>query len=441
MPPSLPIAAPSSTLGLLGRMEMALIAALAILLPFDHWFFGHIVNPAPMRVVGMALCVVWLAQLAMRQLRFVLTAWHGLVLVFLAATIFSALASPLTPAPTALSLQSKLVASSKIAAAMLFFVLASQALDLSKIRFFLRIHLVNGAVICTLSLVLYFLHQYRIWPHNFALWVDPDIYNFARIQGVSFEPHRFGAYTLSLLPFFLLRELRENIGWRCTALDLPLLLVISIAAILSYAVSALLVLPVMLGLLYGTSPARRRQLLWLLLGLTVLIAVLLAIPAVRDATFEIIEVKMRGQSLNSRFGKWIVAVFMFLFFPWTGVGPEGYSYFYPWFDHSVKVATPASHPPQSIFFGLLANQGLFGVLSFFAVIGTFATGVVRRIRNLSSEDRVLPYALAVIALTHFLLQFAIWLPWSLNQWLYMAMAWAALASAPASSGRHSHAQS
>jgi hypothetical protein len=47
---------------LIDRAELTLIVAMAILLPFDHWFFGHMVNPAPMRVLGFVLTGVWLLQ-------------------------------------------------------------------------------------------------------------------------------------------------------------------------------------------------------------------------------------------------------------------------------------------------------------------------------------------------------------------------------------------
>ena len=59
------------------------------------------------------------------------------------------------------------------------------------------------------------------------------------------------------------------------------------------------------------------------------------------------------------------------------------------------------------------------------MIIAFGAALMRRIAAMPAPRRSLAYTLAIISLTHFLVQFTIWLPWSLNQWLYMAMAWAA----------------
>lgn len=417
-------ALPAWAISLIDRTELALIAAMAILLPFDHWFFGHLVNPAPMRVLGFVLTGVWLVQCAIQRPGLQLQKWHALMLVFLATCFYSAFFSPDIPNPKINSMTYKLIAASKIVAAMLFFTLACHMLTRAKLLLFLRIHLFNGTVICCASLILYFLHLYAIWPYNFALWVEEDIYNFVRIQGVSFEPQRFGAYMLTLLPFFLSRDLRKEIGWPCSHID-PFILVVMLATtFLSYAISTYLVLPVMLLLLFGRSRLQMRKLAWIFVGFAAMTAILLSIPAVRDATFEIVTVKLRGQSVTTRLHNWDVALREFQVLPWVGVGPESYSYFYGFFDTRVRSATPASHPPHSLFFGLLANQGLPGVLAFFGMMAAFGIALMRRLAAMPPGNN-LAYTLAVIALVHFLVQFTIWLPWSLNQWLYMAMAWSA----------------
>jgi len=410
---------------LIDRIELALIAAMAILLPFDHWFFGHMVNPAPMRVLGFVLTGIWLLQLVLNSRPFRFEYWHLAVALFLITCFTSAFFSPVIPTPEIPNYSYKLIAALKIVAAMLFFILACHALTYEKLKFFLRIHMCNGAIICTTSLILYFLHFSKIWPYNFALWVDQDIYNFVRIQGVSFEPQRFGAYMLAQLPFFMSRNLRREIGWHCTNADYALLGIMMIATLLSYAMSTYAVLPVMILLLYGTSRSNWRALIWGSTGMLAVAVLLISIPVIREATIEIISVKMRGQSMSTRHHNWGIAYLEYLTTPWTGVGPESYSYFYPFFDRSAAGATPSSHPPHGIYFGLLANLGMPGVLAFFSMIIAFAATLARRVLAMTT-NRSLTYTLAIISLSHFLVQFTIWLPWSLNQWLYMAMAWAAL---------------
>jgi hypothetical protein len=423
---------PVRALSLIDKTEMVLIATMAILLPFDHWFFGHMVNPAPMRVLGFVLTAIWLLQLVLHRQPFRFEYWHLAVTLFLITCFTSAFFSPIIPTPEIPNYSYKLIATLKIVAAMLFFILACHALTYEKLKFFLRIHLYNGAIICTTSLILYFLHFSKIWPYNFALWVDQDIYNFVRIQGVSFEPQRFGAYMLTQLPFFMSRSLRLEIGWRCTNADYALLGIMMITTLLSYAMSTYIALPVLIFLLYGTSRCNWRTLIWGSTGLLAVAVMLISIPVIREATIEIITVKMQGQSMSTRHHNWGIAYLEYLTTPWTGVGPESYSYFYPFFDRSAAGATPSSHPPHGIYFGLLANLGMPGVLAFFSMIVVFAATLARRIIAMTT-NRSLAYTLAIISLSHFLVQFTIWLPWSLNQWLYMAMAWAALQTSPAAS--------
>lgn len=409
----------------LARLEAVLISSMALLLPFDHWFFGHMVNPAPMRILGLILTAVWILQIALGQARFQFQRWHWSVVLFLAVCTFSAIFSPLLPStPAVVNYQIKLIAVAKIAAALAFLMLACQCLNKQKLVFFLRIHLSVGTIICFVSLLLYFLHLYHVWPRNFALWVDKDIYNFVRIQGVSFEPQRFGAYMLTQIPFFLSRKLRQEIGWRCTWFDYVILLVMMTVTILSYAVSTYIVMPIMLVALLCTSKAQMHKLIRLAVGVGAIATMLVSIPAVRDATFEIIDVKLRGDSMNTRQHNWRVAAVEAMFVPWTGVGPEGYSYFYPYFDYSVSKTTPSSHPPHSIFFGLLANTGIPGVLGFLVLIIWFCVSFIKLYRS-HARGSELAYTLAIVASAHMLMQATIWLPWSLNQWLYMAMAWAA----------------
>jgi len=417
---------------LIDRAELTLIVAMAILLPFDHWFFGHMVNPAPMRVLGFVLTGVWLLQFIIRRVKLKVQAWHIWILVFLGTCFYSAVFSTKLPGQFPFdSALYKLTATLKIAAAMLFLVLACRMLTRDTLLLFLRIHLFNGTIICTVSLVLYFLHLYGIWPYNFALWVDNDIYNFVRIQGVSFEPQRFGAYMLTQLPFFLSRDLRRQIGWPCSDLDVLILFIMLATVFLSYALSTYLVLPIMLLFLFGTSQANLRNLIWAFAGSLAMAALLLSIPIIREATLEIVTVKLQGQSIATRLHNWSVAYRLFTFFPWIGVGPESYSYFYVLADPQVIGATPSSHPPHSLLFGLLANLGIPGTLAFFSMVVAFGIALTKRLAAMP-QNRNLAYTLAVIVLAHFLVQFTIWLPWSLNQWLYMAMAWVAAQPSPSS---------
>lgn len=424
MPPIRQLPQTHALFSMLNRLESVLIVAMALLLPFDHWFFGHIINPAPTRVLGLALCGIWALQIASRQITFRLHLWHVLALLFVAVCFYSAIFSPVIPNPDIDNFRYKLIAVAKIAAALLFLVLACQALDTTKILLFLRTHLVVGTVICIVSLVLYALHMTRIHSHGFALWVEPDIYTFVRIQGVSYEPHRFGAYAMTLIPWLLLPKLRSLLG-----ISLPIALaalaVTFISLALSYAVSTYIALPVMLLLL--AVHTRENLPIMLRIGLLITIALGLAmqIPAVRHGTADIIDVKMRGDSLKVRIHQWQLAIVETAVFPRTGVGPESYSYFLGQIDPRLKNATPVTKPPQSMLLGIMANTGLPGVGSFLLFMLGFSIAYIRRYR-MTRADKSLSYAAMAIAFSHFVYQQSIWLPWSLNLWLFMAMAWAAL---------------
>lgn len=415
---------PPWALSLLNRIETMLIAAMAILLPFDHWFFGHLVNPAPMRVLGFVLTAVWLLQCATRQIRFRFEIWHGFLAIFLVICFYSAFASPAIPDTRINNFQYKLIATAKIVAAMLFLVLASQALDMKKILVFLRVHLLIGVTICTASLVMYMLHVSRLWPNGFMLWVEPDIYMFVRLQGVSYEPHRFGAYTMTLLPWLLLPELRRCCGWS-NGFALAALSIVFLCLLLSFAVGTFVALPLLLLLLIYHSRANFSSMLKVALGLAIMIAVMSKIPVVYDSILEIIEVKSRSQSLSDRLYHWKIAIIQSVLYPWTGVGPESYSYFLATLNPALANATPATNPPQNMLLGITANTGLPGIASFLAFLFTFLVAYVMRYRK-SDAGKLVSYAGFAIACSHFVYQQSIWLPWSLNQWLFMAIAWAAL---------------
>jgi len=425
---------PAWVLPFIDRIELALIVAIAVLLPFDHWFFGHLVNPAPTRVLGFILTVIWILQWRARELRFTFEFWHGLVAVFLATCLFSAVASPQIPNPEINNLQYKLVATSKIVTAMLFLIFASSALTLDKIKVFLRVHLVVGVSICVVSLILYVLHLLQIWPTSFALWVDEKAYTSVRIQGVSYEPHRFGAYTMTLLPWLLLPALRRFCGWSDTA-AIAAFWVVALCLILSFAIGTYLALPILLLLLACSSQKNFSSMLKAALGLAVILAVISTVPAIYDSALDIIFDKARSQSLSDRLSHWAAALVLTFRFPATGVGPESYSYFLVYFDPRLADATPASNPPQNMLLGIAANTGWPGIVSFMTFQLGFLITYIKRHRQ-SDGNKSVSYASFSIAFSHFIYQQSIWLPWSLNQWLFMAFAMATLKSGTARPKRH-----
>jgi len=424
-------ATPSSThVVALNCLEMILIGAIAVLLPFDHWFFGHIINPAPTRVLGFVLTAVWFVQIVLRQSAFRLRIWHLMALIFVAVNFYSALYSPVIPNPEINNYRYKLIAASKILSAMLFLILACQAFDRKKILLFLRIHVVVGTAICTASLIFYVLHMTKIYPNGFGLWVEPDIYTFVRIEGVCYEPHRFGAYAMTLIPWLLLPKLRSALNFS-TRFGLVALAAIFISMMLAYAISTYVALPVLLLMLAVQSKENFARMLRLGLVATIALALLMQIPAVRQGTGDIIDVKMRGESVLDRKYQWQIAVIETWLNPWTGVGPEGYSHFISMIDRRMKNVTPASNPPQSMLFGIMANSGLPGLTSFLLFMLTFLVSYIRRYKN-TKGDKTLSYAGIAIVISHFVYQQSIWLPWSLNLWLFMALAWGALTSTQSS---------
>lgn len=411
-------------LPLFDRIELALIIAMAVLLPFDHWFFGVLVNPAPTRVIGFVLVGIWLLQIVSRRMRFNFEYWHVFLLVFLAICFFSALFSPIIPNPKIPNLRYKIVAATKIVAAMLFLVLACRALDRRKIIIFLRVHLVVGVSICAVSIVFYILHLSRILPNGFALWVEPDIYTFVRIQGVSYEPHRFGAYTMTLIPWLIFPELRRALGWK-DGIAFVALASVFFCLIFSFAVGTYIAVPVLLVMLAAHSQKSLSVMLRVGLLITVVFAVAMQIPFIYDSTLEVIAVKLRSLSLLDRVYHWSAAVVETYLYPWTGVGPEAYSYFLGMINPRLSHATPASNPPQNMLLGIMANTGIPGITGFMLFMIVFLIGYIVRYRN-SRGEKLVSYAALTIAASHFVYQQSIWLPWSLNQWLFMAMAWAAL---------------
>jgi O-antigen ligase len=417
-------ALPSWAPRLIDNTEMALIAAMAILLPFDHWFFGHMVNPAPMRVLGFVLTGVWLLQITSRKIQFKFEYWHAFTLIFLVICFCSAIFSPAIPDPTIPNYRYKILATIKIAAALLFLAMACHALNREKIILFLRIHLVLGVSICTVSLIMYALHMTRVWPNGFALWVEPDIYTFVRIQGVSYEPHRFGAYAMTLIPWLLIPDLHKSCGWG-GGVALVALAIVFFSLLLSFAVGTFIALPVLLLLLACYSPQNLSIMLRIALGATLLLALATKFPSVYESVLEVIYVKMHSQSLTDRQYQWAFAVLEVIINPWTGVGPEAYSYFVAYLDPRMPNATPVSNPPQSMLLGIMANTGFPGIVSFILFLTAFLINYVMRYRK-TGGDRLISYASFAIALSHFVYQQSIWLPWALNQWLFMAMAWAAL---------------
>jgi O-antigen ligase len=418
---------PAKALHLLNRIELPLIAAMAILLPFDHWFFGHLVNPAPMRVLGFVLTGVWLLQCVTRQIQLKFEIWHLFVVLFLATCFYSAIESPVILNPAIDNYRYKIVAAAKIVTAMLFMALACQAMNQQKIILFLRIHLMVGVTICALSLVMYALHITKIWPHGFMLWVEPDIYAFVRIQGVSYEPHRFGAYAMTLIPWLLIPELRRHCGWS-SEFALAALATVLLCLMLSFAVGTFIALPVLLLLLACYSQKNLSVMLRTGLILTILFALVVSIPTVYQSLLEIIEVKIRSQSLSDRLYHWAIAIIEIRMHPWTGVGPEGYSYYLAQLEPKLAHATPASNPPQNMLLGIMANTGVPGIISFILFLMAFLQNYISRYRN-SENNKLISYASLAIALSHFIYQQSIWLPWALNQWLFMAFAWAALTPA------------
>jgi O-antigen ligase len=426
MPLLHPNAPPSWLPPFVDRIELVLIAAMAVLLPFDHWFFGHLVNPAPTRVLGFVLAGIWLLQILARRTSFKFEYWHAFLLAFLAICFYSAIFSPVIPNPKIPNFQYKIVAATKIVTAMLFLVLACHALDRQKILVFLRVHIVVGVLICAISLVLYILHLTRILPNGFALWVEPDIYTFVRIQGVSYEPHRFGAYTMTLIPWLVFPELRRVLGWK-DGVALLALGIVFFCLIFSFAIGTYVALPVLLLLLAGHSQKNLSMMLRVGLLASILFAVAMKTPFIYESVLEVIEVKMRSKSLIVRLYQWSAAWVEAILYPWTGVGPEAYSFFLRMIDKRLANVTTASHPPQSMLLGILANTGLPGIFSFLLFMLAFLIGYIVRYRK-SGGDKLVSYAAFAIAASHFVYQQSIWLPWSLNQWLFMAMAWAALES-------------
>jgi O-antigen ligase len=362
-------------------------------------------------------------------LRFNFEYWHVFLLVFLAICFFSALFSPIIPNPKIPNYRYKIVAATKIVAAMLFLVLACQALDRRKIIVFLRVHLVVGVSICAVSIVFYLLHLSRILPNGFALWVEPDIYTFVRIQGVSYEPHRFGAYTMTLIPWLIFPELRRALGWK-DGIAFVALAAVFFCLIFSFAVGTYIALPVLLLMLACHSQKSLSIMLRVGLLITVMFAVAMQIPFIYDSTLEVIAVKLRSLSLLDRVYHWGAAVVETYLHPWTGVGPEAYSYFLRSVNEGFSQATPATNPPQNMLLGIMANTGIPGISSFMLFMIAFLAGYIVRYRK-SHGEKLVSYAALTIAISHFVYQQSIWLPWSLNQWLFMAMAWAALETRPA----------
>jgi O-antigen ligase len=141
------------------------------------------------------------------------------------------------------------------------------------------------------------------------------------------------------------------------------------------------------GAAVGYYQGRRRRRVLLALGATVLCAVVLvvAVPGLGDMTVsrlsEAQNTTERANSLLGRLALWTAAANLFLEHPIVGVGPKNFLSLAPSILTRDEMGGEEALDPHNVWIGILAEQGLIGLITYAGFNWAIFALAVRRLRH------------------------------------------------------------
>jgi len=349
------------------RVGLAVVIAIATIVPFGTLPFRAVVTPTLLTLALVALMGVWLLRfLVHREERLAVTP-IGLALIgFLGITLFAfLLGSNLSPEPSLLHNYVKFVT-----AVLFFFSVVNCVRDRQTVRWVMRMIIIGAAISAIIALALYVIPDHlalqilvafgRIgYPTEGRVlrYVEDDPNGLMRAIGLSVDPNSFGGM-LALVGALAATQLvgerpvlpRRLLLATTGAILLALFLTYSRAALGGIIVAAMYV-----------ATLRYRRLWWAILGAGALAAVLLIGVGIGEQFAErVIEgVQFRDQANQMRLAEYQNALAIIQAYPVFGIG----------FGAAPERDLVAG--VSSIYLAIAQRTGLVGLAAFAGIMSWF----------------------------------------------------------------------
>ena len=265
-------------------------------------------------------------------------------------------------------------------------------------------------VMSFIGIILYILNYFGI---NTSTGVYTQFY-IPRLQAFSQEPQGFAGF--ALLSYGIWHYYGDIIY--SNFLRYFSIVVISIAILLTFSPVPIIVMS--LYIIYKIS--KNGFIATLAMVATMVVVIMLNLdffPYYYDIKFGSNILEASG---TTRLHFWRVAWREYLEHPFSGVGPEGYGYYYDQFKLGLRDSEVFPQPPQNIVLGILANFGTIGGLYFiiFFIFPLIYLWLSRKTLDIETKTSIIIFILILI------LNMQIWAFTSQTLWFFLLLLYSRL---------------